>query len=117
MTDSLCEILESFGYPLFLHGTLNDDEAFPDSFFTYFNSATPERMFYDNDAHEAVWTYQVYFYSADRRTVETVIEQVRTSLKAIGFIANGKSIDCNSGKKTHTGRMITVSAIENYDNN
>lgn len=115
MTDTLCGVLESFGYPLFLHGTLNDGEAFPDSFFTYYNSSTPERMFYDNDAHEAVWTYQVYFYSTDRRTAETVIEQARTALKAEGFIPNGKSIDCNSGQKTHTGRMITIRAIENYE--
>lgn len=115
MTDILCDVLESFGYPLFLHGTLNDTDSFPDSFFTYFNSATPERMFYDNDAHEAVWTYQVYFYGTDRRTVETVIEQALVALKTEGFISNGKSIDCNSGKKTHTGRMITVRAIENYE--
>lgn len=115
MTDTLCDVLESFGYPLFLHGTLNDKDGFPDSFFTYFNSATPEGMFYDDNPHQAVWTYQVYFYSTDRQTAETVIEQARTELKLAGFIPNGKSIDCNSGQKTHTGRMLTVKAIENYE--
>lgn len=115
MTDSICVILESFGYPLFLHGTLNDADAFPDSFFTYFNSSTPEHMFYDNDAHSAVWVYQVYFYSTDRQTAETVIEQARAALKQAGFVPNGKSIDANSGQKTHTGRMFTVRGIEHYE--
>ena len=114
MTDSLCEILEGFGYPLFLHGTLNDKDGFPDSFFTYFNSATPETMFYNNTPHQAVWTYQVSFYSTDRQTAETVIEQARQVLKAAGFVPNGRSIDANSGQKTHTGRMFTVRGIENY---
>lgn len=115
MTDQLCEIIESLGYPLFLHGTLNAAVSYPDSFFTYLNFSTPEGAFYDNNANLAVWSYYVYFYSTDRATTEAVCEQARQALKSAGFIPNGKPIDAASDRETHTGRMFTVRAIENYE--
>ena len=99
MTDQLCEILESFGYPLYLHGTLEAGEAYPDSFFTYMNFSTPESAFYDNAPNGAVWGYYVYFYSIDRLT---------------GFTPNGRPIDARSDRETHTGRMFTVRGYESY---
>lgn len=114
MTDTLCTILEDFKYPLFLHGTLDANSTYPDSFFTYWNASTPEAAFYDDEPHRAVWTYNVYFYSTSRQTVETVIEQARTALKAAGFIPGGKSIDASSDRRGYTGRMFTVRAFENY---
>lgn len=115
MTDSLCGILESFGYPLFLHGTLDADAAYPDSFFTYMNFSTPETAFYNNEPNRAVWGYYIYFYSTDRLTAETVSEQARQALKAAGFIPNGKPVDAVSDRVTHTGRMFAVRAFENYE--
>ena len=37
MEDKLIEILEAFGVPVFLQGSLADDEPYPDSFFTFWN--------------------------------------------------------------------------------
>lgn len=115
MTGTLCEILESFKYPVYLHGTLDTNADYPASFFTFFNFQTPEAAFYDNDAHRAVWGYNIYFYGTDRQTVETTIESARTALKAAGFIPDGKSIDARSDRIGYTGRMITVRAFENYN--
>lgn len=114
MTDQLCEILESFGYPLYLHGTLEAGEAYPDSFFTYMNFSTPEAAFYDNAPNGAVWGYYVYFYSTDRLTAETVSEQARQALRDAGFTPNGRPIDARSDRETHTGRMFTVRGYESY---
>lgn len=114
MTDTLCTILEDFKYPLFLHGTLDANTAYPDSFFTYWNFQTPEAAFYDDEPHRAVWGYHIYFYGTDRQTVESVIEQARSALKAAGFIPQGKSIEATSNRINYTGRMITVKAFENY---
>lgn len=115
MTDTLCEILSSFDYPLYLHGTLDPGDKYPDSFFTYLNFATPETAFYSNNPQAAIWGYYVYFYSTDRETAETVIEQARQALKQVGFIPNGRSIDAVSDRSSHTGRMFTVRAYENYE--
>ena len=113
MIGQLCEILDGFGYPTFLQGTINPDDALPDSFFTFWNYSTPEACFYDNDANTAVWGFWVYFYSTDRQTVEETIEAARAALKAAGWIPQGRAQDARSDVPTHTGRMFSVRVIEN----
>ena len=114
MVTELVNILESFGYPVYLQGSLNPEEPFPDSFFTFWNFTTPEGAFYDNDAHHAVWGFYVYFYSSDPYLTDTVTEQARDALKASGWIPTGRPQDATSGVVTHTGRMFTVQKIESY---
>ena len=112
MKQELIQILEAFGYPVFLQGSLNADEAYPDSFFTFWNFDTPEAAFYDDNAHRAIWGFWVYFYSISPALVDSIPEQARQILKNNGFILQGKATDINVDRPTHTGAMFTTYKFE-----
>lgn len=114
MIDELLALLGAFQYPVFLHGTVNPADGYPDSFFTYWNQSTPEGAFYSNDPHFAVWRFYIYFYSSSRQTVETVTDNLLDVLRASGWTLEGRPVDASSGLETHTGRMITCKKLENY---
>ena len=112
MKKKLINILESIGFPVFLQGSLNPDQIYPDTFLTFWNFETPEGLFYDNDSHSAAWGFWVFLYSNDPEIVETETEKVRKLLKENGFILQGRGEDANSGRDTHTGRMLTLYCME-----
>lgn len=115
MKEKLIEILEALGYPAFLQGSLNPEEEYPDSFFTFWSFSTPEAGFYDNEPIRAVWGFWIYFYSTDPALVEQIPEQARQALKAQDWIPDGKAIDVTVNRPTHTGAMLTVRKFENYE--
>jgi hypothetical protein len=110
----LIAILEELGYPVFLQGTLQSEEDYPESFFTFWNFSTPEAAYYDNDAGRAVWGFWVYFYSTSPQLVGSVPEQARRLLKQHDYILDGKAHDIAVDKPTHTGAFFTVYKYENY---
>ena len=112
MKQKLINILESIGFPVFLQGSLNPEQKYPDTFLTFWNFETPEGLFYDNDSHSAVWGFWVFLYSNDPEIVETKTEQIRKLLKENGFILQGRGEDADSGRDTHTGRMLTLYFME-----
>lgn len=114
MKHNLTLLLMSRGFPVRMQGSLNPDGRYPDSFFTYWNFESPEGAFYDNNAHLATWGFWVYFYSNDPELVETETKAVIQLLKEKGYIVVGKGEDVNSGRDTHTGRMLTVYKQEVY---
>ena len=114
MKSELITVLNSFGYPVFLQGSLDTDESYPDSFFTFWNFETPESAFYDNDANRAVWGFWVYFYSTDPKLVEEKTEAARQLLKTSGWIPQGKPHDISVDVPTHTGSFFEIYAFENY---
>lgn len=115
MKEQLIGILEALGYPAYLQGTLDPDEPYPDSFFTFWNFDTPEAAFYDNAAGRAEWGFYVLFYSTDPALVETVPETARKALKKAGWILDGKAHDADVQRPTHTGAYFTVYGTENYE--
>ena len=112
MKDALISLLESFGYPVRLQGSLTEDEAYPESFFTFWNNETSDGSHYDNDAISYIWDFDVNFYSVNPALVNTVLLEVRTLLKSNGWIVSGKGYDVASDEPTHTGRQINVIFIE-----
>lgn len=112
MKNKLISVLESIGFPVFLQGSLNVDQPYPGTFLTFWNFETPEGQFYDNDSHSAVWGFWVFLYSNDPEIVETETEKVRKLLKENGFILQGRGEDADSGRETHTGRMLTMYYME-----
>lgn len=114
MKEQLITILETFGYPVFLQGSFEPDEAYPDSFFTFWNFDTPEDAFYSNDANAAVWGFWVYFYSIDPAAVEDIPEQARLALKSAGWTLDGRAHDINVERPTHTGAFFTALFYDKY---
>lgn len=113
MKDLLISLLETFGFPVFLQGTLNENEAYPDSFFTFWNNESSDAAHYDNNAIRYTWNFDVNFYSVDPALVNAKLLEAKTLLKQNGFIVPGKGHDLYSDEPTHTGRGITVLINDN----
>lgn len=108
MEDLLIEILESFGYPVRLQGSLLPDEPYPDHFFTFWNNNSYSESFYDNNEKSIIYDYDVNFYSIDPELVYTKLREAKKSLKAAGFIISGDGYSVASDEQTHDGRGMNV---------
>lgn len=103
MKTLLLQVLESFGYGVYLQGSIPEDATYPDSFITFFTLSGDDVAHYDNDSVGAAWEYQVIFYSSDPALVASVPGEIRQHLKAAGFIPQGRGRDIPSDDPTHTG--------------
>lgn len=112
MKQELINLLQTFGYPVRLQGSLAPNEAYPQSFFTYWNDETTDGSHYDNDAINYIWTFTIYFYSTNPTLVNSILLEAKTLLKSNGWIVGGKGYDVPSDEATHTGRGIDVIYIE-----
>lgn len=115
MKDNLISLLETFGYPVFQQGSLAPDEAYPESFFTFWNRDTYDWHHYNNNAIGDVWMFDVNFYSTDPALVNTKLAEAKALLKENRFIISGKGHDIGSDEPTHTGRGMTVLYIEHKE--
>ena len=116
MTEKLIEVLTTLGYPVRLQGSLAANEAYPDSFFTFWNNSSDDGSHYDNGPIFYVWNFDVNFYSIDPALVYSQLEAARVALKNAGFIVSGKVYTVGSDEPTHTGRGFTALIIENESN-
>ena len=123
--DDLISILESLSlpevatkdtpvpaWPVRRQGSLGEDEAYPDSFFTFWCIETPGAAFYDNAPTVHIWRYTVYFYSTDPSLVNSVPITAAEALRAAGWIVDGKGYDVPSDEITHTGRAFEAVFVE-----
>lgn len=108
MEDLLIEILESFGYPVKLQGSLLPDEPYPEHFFTFWNNSSYGESFYDDDEQSTVFDYDVNFYSTNPEWVYTKLRAAIVVLKKAGFIISGDGYSVASDEPTHDGRGINV---------
>ena len=113
MKDKLITLLKTFKYPVFLQGSLLPEQAYPPTFFTFWNNSSEDGAHYDNGAIYYVWNFDVNFYSTDPALVYTKLEAARKALKDSGFIVSGKGYSVASDEPTHTGRGFTALIIEN----
>lgn len=112
MEDLLISVLESFNFPVKLQGSLLANEAYPDSFFTFWNNSSYGESYYDNDEKSIVYSYDVNFYSTNPELVYTKIREVKSALQNFGFIISGDGYSVASDEITHTGRGIDVIFIK-----
>lgn len=108
MEDKLIEILEALGYPVFLQGSLLENESYPDSFFTFWNDSADGDSYYSNEENAIIWAYSLNFYSTDPVKVNTMLLEAKKLLKADGWVVSGAGYSIMSDEHTHTGRGITV---------
>lgn len=110
MKELLYNTLSALGYPVYLQGTA--PETYPDSFVTYWTINTPAAAEFDNALMVTEWQFYVYFYSTDPALVQSVPETIRRTLKAAGFIPQGKGRDLLSDEPTHTGWVQQYNILE-----
>ena len=116
MKNYLINLMKQVNKNVFLQGSLNSDEEYKDSFLTFWNFETPEDQFYDKDSNRAVWGFWVYIYSNDPKELESMEKSLIDIFKKENkTILSGKGEDVASDVDTHTGRMLTVYLIENYE--
>lgn len=108
MEDLLIEILEAFGYPVRLQGSLLPDEPYPNHFFTFWNNTSYGGSYYDDDEKSTVYSYDVNFYSVDSELVYTQLRDAKLALKNAGFIVSGDGHSIISDEPTHDGRGMNV---------
>lgn len=111
MEDNLIELLESLGYPVYRQGSLTKN-AYPDSFFTFWNVDSPDHSHYDNENYGTEWNFSVYFYSENPALTYSVLADARILLKQNGWIVPSQGFDVRSDKASHTGRGLTVFYLE-----
>lgn len=107
------ELLKQLGYPVFLQGSLNSAEDYPEAFYTFWEFEAPELSYYDDTANKCNHGYWIYFYSNDRNLVITELEKARKMLIENGFTSSAKPIDVASDRVDFTGKMIEVYLLEN----
>lgn len=103
MKQALINELNKFGFPVFLQGSLNEDDVYPDSFITFWTDDVTDEAHYDDETTARVWDFSVIFYSNDPALVNSKPEEIRKSLKSAGFIPQGKGRDIPSDENSHTG--------------
>lgn len=112
MKDLLIKTLETFKYPIIQQETLSEDEPYPETFFTFWNSETAENSHYNNKPNNYVWDFELNVYSTDPEKVNNLLIEAKEKLEKQGFITSGKGHDVISDEPTHTGRGINVQIIE-----
>ena len=107
MKQKLIDAMKTCGFvegaTLFLHGTMNPDEDYPESFATFWTDDVPDGVHYDNKTGSYDWSFSVIFYSSNPVLVNTKPAEIRAALKAAGFIPQGKGQDAPSDHPPHTG--------------
>ena len=112
MKNKLISVLEKYGFPVFLQGTLNPEEEYPETFITFWTNDVPEDNHFDNEATSFDWMFSVILYSSNPEIVNTLPDNMRADLNAADFIPQGKGGDVPSDKPTHTGWGLDVIGTE-----
>lgn len=115
MEDLLISTLETLGFPVLLQGSILDDEPYPDSFFTFWETSG-DGVFYDDDEALTVYNYLVNFYSTSPESCYTMLRNAKKLLRKQGFILSGDGYSVPSGKSSHDGRGIQASYLKNERN-
>lgn len=102
MKELLINTLNQF-CPVFLQGTLNDNEQYPETFITFFTSGVDDWEHFDNQCDGFVWNFGVMLYSSNPQDIDTMPLKIRNALKQAGFIPQGLGNDIISDTPTHTG--------------
>jgi len=115
MKEKLIEILETFTPDnVYLQGTLNPEEAYPQKFTTFFTTDSEFNSFYDDNSHRINWSVSVMFYSDNPAEVQTIPPQIITALRNNGFIPTSAGYDIISDVQTHTGWAMSFIYPEKY---
>ena len=105
-------LTDEFKIPVILQGTLLFSEAYPDDFFTFWNTDSRSAAFYDGNENETIWTFELNVYSNNPEHVNSYLLTAKSLFRAQGWIIDGKGYDIASDEPTHTGRGIQMIYLE-----
>lgn len=94
------------GKTLFLQGTINPDDPYPDSFVTFYTNPSADKSHYNNAVHSVEWDFSVFYYSNNPTLVNTKPFEIMAALRKAGFIPQGRGQDIVSDEPSHTGWVV-----------
>lgn len=112
MEDKLIELLSSLNYPVYRQGSFVDGQPYPESFFTFWNTDSPDHSHYDNADYATDWAFDVNFYSIDPELTYSVLANARILLKQNHWIVPSQGYDVYSDEPTHVGRGMQALFLE-----
>lgn len=112
MEDSLISLLETFKYPVIRQGSLPQDKAYPNTFFTFWNNDESGESFYDNATSSVLYDYSVNCYSTDPTLAYELLRNARALLLQNNWIITDRGYDVTSDEITHVGRGMNVMYLE-----
>lgn len=115
MEDILLAILDAFEVPVFRHGSIAPDQAYPPTFFTIWETREEEVSAYDNETAFVVYEFRVNVYSNDPATAYSLLTQARSAIKAAGWQTPDRGHDEASDEITHIGRGLVCTYLETLD--
>lgn len=102
---------EAFSFPVFLQGSMSQEEEYPQSFFTFWNFMS-ENKYYDNIPTGKIYGFWIYFYSDDPETMERVTKEAEQLFRSHGVIIGESWTDTKSDTETHQGEMMEIFIME-----
>ena len=117
MEDTLIQLLESLNYPVIRQGSLSPSQAYPDTFFTFWNTNEDGHRFYDNDTVSVVYQFRVSVYSSDPVLAYSALDAARRLLRQNGWIIAARGYDVPSDEITHIGRGMDVQYLRYWNEN
>lgn len=102
------------GKTIILQGTLAADIPYPDTFVTIWTNYTADNSHFDNDVSSVEWNFTLILYSTDPETLSKKAKELLETLRAVGFIPQGKGQDIPSDEPTHTGWTMDFLCVEYF---
>lgn len=114
MEDELIELLESIDedVPVMRQGSLPEDQAYPETFFTFWNRSEDGASYYDNDMASSRHLFDVNVYSTSPETAYLLLREARDVLKLHGWVCVSLGYDIASDEPTHIGRGMQVEFLK-----
>lgn len=91
---------------VFLQGTFDAEQSYPDEFITFWTDSSTNRSFYSDTAVSYDWTFTVIYYSNNPQNVLDKPQMIIEALEQEGFQSQGKGFDIYSDDPAFTGWVM-----------
>lgn len=108
MWETLEKIFDEIGLPYFRQGSFSETDKLPDSFFTFWNVATLDNSYYNNNNIRTIYEWAIYFYTNNANIIYSKMNEFINLAKENGFIIDGNGNDINSNEVNYFGRYVLI---------
>ena len=107
------EDLAELNIPIFEQG--NAPATLPNEYFTFSEDYTSDNLSADNETKEVLYEWTLRFYTKDRETIYSRLEEALALLKRKGYITTGVGYRCESYRDTWSARQADIKYIEHIN--